>query len=250
MGAERLQKLIAAAGVCSRRAAEELIRDGRVQVDGRTAGLGDSADPARQRVTLDGRPLQPPQEHHYLLYYKPRGVIVSLSDEKGREDLQSLLRHYPHRVFPVGRLDRKSEGLLLLTDDGDFAARLTHPRYHVLKRYLVTAGGWVTNTHLQQLAGGVELDDGLTLPAGVELEERSTEKTRFFIELYEGRNRQIRRMCEALGYSVLRLVRDRIGTLGLGKLMPGEWRELRPGEVARLREELRGATRSLRRGES
>jgi 23S rRNA pseudouridine2605 synthase len=247
MAAVRLQKLVAAAGVCSRRAAEELIRAGRVRVDGRVAELGSCADPETQTVTLDGRPLEFPAEHRYLALYKPRGVVVTLRDERGRDEFSRLIEGCPGRVFPVGRLDRKSEGLLLLTDDGDLAARLLHPRHHVLKRYLVTVRGPVKNADLETLAKGVALEDGVTLPAGVELLERGKEKSRFAVELYEGRNRQIRRMCEKLGYRVLRLVRVRFGTLELGGLAPGAWRELSKGEVRRLREEVRGAERRLRR---
>jgi 23S rRNA pseudouridine2605 synthase len=243
----RLQKLIAAAGVCGRRAAEGLIRAGRVRVDGRVAELGSSADPETETVTLDGKVLEIPAEHRYLALYKPRGVVVTLRDEKGRDEFSKLIEDYPRRVFPVGRLDRRSEGLLLLTDDGDLAARLLHPRYHVLKRYLVTVRGPVKSADLKALAGGVELEDGVTLPAGVELLERGKERSRFAVELYEGRNRQIRRMCERLGYEVLRLVRTRFGTLELGKLAPGQWRELKPGELKRLREEVRGAERRLKR---
>lgn len=247
MSKVRLQKLIAAAGVCSRRAAEELIRAGRVRVDGRVATVGDSADPEKETVTLDGRPVVVPKDHRYLALYKPRGVVVTLKDEKGRNDLARLLKKYPRRVFPVGRLDRRSEGLLLLTDDGDLAARLLHPRYHVVRRYLVTVRGAVRNADLEKLAEGVELEDGVTLPAGVELIERGAGRSRFAVELYEGRNRQIRRMCERLGYEVMRLVRTRLGTLELGKLAPGQWRELSKSEIGRLRKEIRGAVRSLRR---
>jgi 23S rRNA pseudouridine2605 synthase len=247
MTAVRLQKLIAAAGVCSRRAAEDLIRAGRVRVDDRVAELGSSADPKTQKITLDGKPLKLPADHGYIALHKPRGVVVTLRDEKGRDDLVRLLAGYPRRVFPVGRLDRRSEGLLLLTDDGDLAARLLHPRHHVLKRYQVSVRGSVKNADLKKLAEGVELEDGVTLPAGVELIERGAEKSRFAVELYEGRNRQIRRMCEKLGYQVLRLVRTHFGTLELGKLAPGAWRELTKGEVRRLREEVRGAEKRLKR---
>jgi len=249
MPQERLQKLIARAGVCSRRAAEKLIEAGRVSVDGVPASLGDKADPETQTVELDGKPLELPEDYHYLVFYKPRGIITSLEDEKGRRDIGDLLKSYPRRVFPVGRLDRDSEGLLLLTDDGTLAARLLHPRYHVIKRYLVTTRGRVTNKHLRELAAGVELEDGRTLPAGVKLLERAGDKTRFYIDLYEGRNRQIRRMCEHLGYRVLRLKRIKFGTLELKDLEPGRWRRLSPGEVKRLREELRGAGKGLRRFE-
>jgi 23S rRNA pseudouridine2605 synthase len=247
MAASRLQKLIAAAGVCSRRAAEELIRAGRVRVDGRVAELGASADPEVQKVTLDGKPLEFPAEHGYFALYKPRGVVVTLADERGRDAFSRLIADCPRRVFPVGRLDRRSEGLLLLTDDGELAARLLHPRRHVLKRYQVTVRGAVKNVDLKSLAAGVELEDGVTLPAGVELLDRGADKSRFAVELYEGRNRQIRRMCEKLGYEVLRLLRTRFGTLELGKLAPGEWRELKPGEVKSLRDEVRGAERRSRR---
>lgn len=249
MAEERLQKIIARAGVCSRRAAEELIRAGRISVDGEPATIGDKADAERQRIEVDGRPLELPEDHHYLVLYKPRGVITSLDDEKGRRDVGDLLRGYPRRVFPVGRLDRDSEGLLLLTDDGGLAAKLLHPRYHVVKRYLVSVRGPLRNAGLKKLAEGVELEDGRTLPAGVRLLERTAAVTRFYIDLYEGRNRQIRRMCESLGYRVSRLKRIKFGTLELGDLQPGRWRRLRPGEVQRLREEIRGARRGLRRFE-
>ncbi len=244
---ERLQKLIARAGICSRRAAEELIRTGKVKVDGRLAKIGQSADPVRQRITVDGKPLKVPKKFHYLLLYKPRGVITTLHDEKGRPDLRSLLKDFPHRVFPVGRLDRRSEGLLLLTDNGNLTAKLLHPRYHVVRRYRVTVQGMISAAALSKLAEGVELEDGITLPAGVKLVERTRERSRFLIDLFEGRNRQIRRMCEQLGYEVIRLIREKFGIIEIGNLTPGKWRKLRDGEVEQLRNELRGATRSLSR---
>ncbi len=225
---ERLQKILARAGVASRRHAEELIRAGRVNLNGQVAILGNRATEGDD-VRLDGCPLQLiPAAHTTLALYKPRGVVTSASDELGRA---GVLDKLPPRagLHPIGRLDRDSEGLLLLTTDGELTLRLTHPRYGHEKEYRAWTGEQVTEDQLRRLENGVELEDGLTSPARVRRAEGG-----LFITLGEGRNRQIRRMLGALGLSVTRLVRVRFGGLFLGDLEPGEYLTLGEGDLARL----------------
>lgn len=218
---ERLQKLLSAAGICSRRRAEEYILAGRVTVNGRPAALGDKADPDRDRIEVDGAPLPAPAAHTYIMLHKPRGYVTTLSDEKGRRTAAQLVADCPARVWPVGRLDMDSEGLLLLTDDGALTQRLTHPSHGVEKEYHVRVTGDVARA-LPVLSAPVE-DGGEMLTA--DRVER-TGKNTLTVVIHQGKNRQVRRMCAAAGLRVDRLLRVREGSLTLGDLRPGRWRLL------------------------
>ena len=232
---ERLQKFMAEAGVASRRACEELIRQGRVTVNGETASLGRSVEPEQDRVELDGKPVQKEQRRTVILLYKPRGVVSTDSDPEGRRTVQDYFREIPERLYNVGRLDLNSEGLLLMTNDGALANRLTHPRYGVEKTYYAVCDGRLTASEAAKLTNGIELEDGMTAPARVDA-VRTTQRgdTSFLITIHEGRNRQIRRMLEAVGHRTLRLKRERFGPLSLGTLAPGEWRKLSDEEIKKL----------------
>ena len=222
----RIQKLLARAGICSRRSAETLLSAGRVQINGETARIGQKADPVRDTILLDGKPLPPPPEYVYILLNKPRGVVTTLSDEQGRATVLDLLRDCPERVFPVGRLDRNSEGLLLLTNDGTLTRLLTHPSARIAKTYELTLAGNVPDAAVKLSA--------IRSPAGVKLLWCNESCTRLSVTIHEGKNRQIRRMCEQCGFHVARLRRIREHTLTLGKLKSGEWRYLEPEEVQAL----------------
>ncbi len=228
-GGERLQKVLASAGYGSRRVCEELIEDGRVTVDGEVAELGRRVDPDVDRVAVDGVPVSVRPGLVYYLLNKPRGVVVTASDPQGRPTVLDLVPRQP-RVFSVGRLDADTEGLLLLTNDGDLAHRLTHPSFGVEKEYLAEVEGAPTRGELRRLREGVELDDGLTAPARVSLVAPNAVR----IAIHEGRKRQVRRMCAAVGHPVVRLVRTRIGPLVDRRLPPGQWRLLTPEEVRAL----------------
>ncbi len=226
---ERLQKVLARAGVASRRACEELIEDGRVTVNGETARLGRRIDVRHDRVAVDGIPVGlGPDLVHYLLH-KPAGVVTTADDPQGRPTVLELVPD-DVRVFPVGRLDLDTEGLLLLTNDGELAHRLTHPSFGVDKEYLAHVRGEPSRGALRRLRQGVELDDGVTAPARVSQPSPGVLR----IVIHEGRNRQVRRMCEAVGHPVERLVRTRIGPLSDRRLKPGEWRRLDQAEVRAL----------------
>lgn len=226
---ERLQKVLAAVGYGSRRVCEDLIEDGRVAVNGETAELGRRVNAEIDIITVDGAPVATkPGLVHYLLN-KPAGVVTTASDPEGRPTVVELVPDEP-RVFPVGRLDFETEGLLLLTNDGDLANRLTHPSFGVDKEYLVHVEGQPSPRALNRLRNGVELDDGVTAPAKVGALGPDVLR----IVIHEGRNRQIRRMCDAVGHPVQRLVRTRIGPLMDTKLQLGEWRSLEPHEVKEL----------------
>lgn len=231
---ERIQKILSARGVASRRAAEELIRQGRVTVDGVPCALGASAEPDCRTIAVDGVPIPPPPEHVYLMLYKPRGYITTLSDERGRRTAASLV-DCGTRVYPVGRLDYDSEGLLLFTNDGALADRLMHPRREISKVYEVTARGPLDGV-AERLRRPLVLDGYRIRPPEVE----QTAPGRFLITIHEGRNRQIRRMCAAAGLEVLRLRRIAEGPLQLGTLAPGAWRPLTEAELATLRQETEG----------
>lgn len=224
---ERLQKLLSAAGVCSRRRAEEYILAGRVTVNGKPAGLGDKADPARDDIAVDGAALPRPAGCTYMMLYKPRGYVTTLSDEKGRRTVADLVRDCPARVWPVGRLDMDSEGLLLLTDDGALTQRLTHPSHGVEKEYQVWVAGDL-DRGLPVLSAPV-WSDGEELTA--DRVERTGENT-LTVVIHQGKNRQVRRMCAAAGLTVKRLRRVREGELRLGALKPGKWRLLTAEERA------------------
>lgn len=229
---ERLQKILAAGGAPSRRAAEEWIRAGRVTVNGRPAQLGDRADPERDEVAVDGKPVARPSRRYWILN-KPRGVLTTRRDPFGRATVMELLPAQAREVFPVGRLDRDTEGLLVLTNDGDVAQALLHPSLGTEKEYRVTARGVVPAAKLRELAEGVELRDGRTAPArvsGVRFDRREG-TTRFHLVLREGRKRQIRRALSKLGHPVQHLVRIRMGPLRLGRLPTGQARPLTGHEV-------------------
>lgn len=225
----RLQKVLARAGLGSRRVCEELIADGAVVVDGEVASLGDRVDPATARIEVDGVPIGVRPGTVHLLLNKPAGVVTTASDPQGRPVVVDLVPAEP-RVFPVGRLDLDTEGLLLLTNDGDLAHRLTHPSFGVEKEYLAEVEGSPGRGALRRLREGIELDDGPTSPAKVGTVGPSLLR----ITIHEGRNRQVRRMCEAVGHPVVRLVRTRIGPLTAPRLAPGEWRPLTTAEVRAL----------------
>ncbi|MBV8982422.1 MAG: rRNA pseudouridine synthase [Acidimicrobiia bacterium] len=226
---ERLQKVLARAGYGSRRACEELIEDGRVTVDGEVASLGQRVDSASQRVEVDGVTVSAAPDLVYYLLNKPSGVVTTASDTHGRPTVVDLVPGEP-RVFSVGRLDADTEGLLLLTNDGDLTQRLTHPSFGVEKEYLAEVEGTPSAATVRKLRRGVELDDGPTAPAKVS----QVEPNALRITIHEGRNRQVRRMCEAVGHPVVRLVRTRIGPLVDRRLKPGEWRALSAAEIRAL----------------
>jgi 23S rRNA pseudouridine2605 synthase len=232
---QRLQKIIAAAGYCSRRRAEELIAAGRVRVDGEIAGPGDQADPAQCTIQIDGKSLAAAEKFVYLMLNKPLGTVTTMSDPEGRPVVADLVRDLPERLFPVGRLDINTSGLLLLTNDGDLANRLAHPSHQVDKVYLAKIRGHLTEDAKQALSSGVRLDDGITAPAKVSGVRVSGGHTWFELTIHEGRNRQVRRMCEALGYQVSRLMRIGYAFLTLDGLNPGQKRMLTAQEVARLK---------------
>ena len=229
---ERLQKIIAARGVCSRRAAEEWIRQGRVRCNGVVAQIGDTAGEADE-ITIDGQPLPAQGEHIYLMLHKPRGYVTTLSDEKGRKNAAQLVADCGARVYPVGRLDMDSEGLLLFTNDGAFANRLMHPSHEVKKTYRVQVRGY-SPENVRRLREPVELDGYCIRPPEVQVINETQDGAVLEITIHEGRNRQVRRMCQMAGMYVKRLVRIREGSLALGDLKPGAWRYLTEAEIRAL----------------
>ena len=231
MTRQRLQKLIAAAGLCSRRTAEDWIEAGRVKVDGRASSLGDQADPDSQVIHVDGRPLSFRKEPTVLLINKPAGVISTCRDPRGRSTVLDLLpQQLRQGLHPVGRLDADSRGALLLTDQGDLTLRLTHPRYDHAKTYRVWVEGVPLETSLQRWRQGVRLDGSLTRSAQIRVLQRQSARTLLKVVLMEGRNRQIRRVADLLGHPVLDLQRVAIAGLSLGSLPEGRWRRLSRGE--------------------
>jgi len=232
---ERLQKIISQAGIASRRAAEEMILAGRVTVnDIAVTELGSKADPATDRITLDGKPIKPVSSHLYILLNKPVGYMTTLDDPEGRQLVTDLLTDIKERVYPVGRLDYNTEGLLLLTNDGEWANKLMHPRHEIDKEYHVRVRGKAHKSQLDQLAKGVEMDGRPTAPATVKLIKDGEQNDWISITIHEGRNRQIRRMCEAVSLSVVRLKRVRYGSLDVGALRPGQYRLMTEAEVKAL----------------
>ena len=231
---ERLQKIIARAGVCSRRSAEELLRQGRVAVNGRTVSLGDQADLEVDAITVDGRALQQAPPAVYVMLYKPRGYVTTLKDEYGRQTAAELVADCGERVFPVGRLDRESEGLLLFTNDGALMQRLIHPSAEVDKTYQVTVRGELENA-AERLARLRDVEGEPIRPAQVCLLERRAKELVLEIVIHEGKNRQIRRMCRQCGLEVVRLLRVAEHSLTLGGLRPGQWRYLTEEEVLSLK---------------
>lgn len=237
----RLQKIISESGYCSRRKAEELIAAGRVRVNGRPCKLGDKADISTDTISIDGVNLETPVKRE-LVYYmlnKPRGYVTTTSDEMERRCVMDLLEDIPERVFPIGRLDRNSEGLLLLTNDGDFANKIMHPSGHIAKTYRVTVRPDITEEQLTELTSGVVIDGVKTLPASAQILTKEEGRAVMLLTIREGRNRQIRKMCEAVGLEVARLKRISIGPLKLGMLKPGEYRELTAQELTAIRNSIR-----------
>lgn len=240
MEAIRLQKLISMAGVASRRAAEELILEGRVLVNGQVVlTLGTRADPAADDIRVDGRRLRFDTRLRYIVLNKPKGYVTTRNDPEGRKTVMELLRGVHEYVYPVGRLDYETEGLLLMTSDGDLAARLTHPRHEVERVYEAIVLGNPTDDALEKLRRGVFLDGRRTAPAEVRRGGATgkglKQTTKLTIALHEGRNRQVRRMCASIGHPVRRLTRLRMGPIGLGDLRPGHWRDLTAKEIEKLK---------------
>lgn len=230
---ERLQKILSGRGVASRRAAEKMITDGRITVNGRIALLGEGADPEIDEILVDGRPLPSVSENVYIILNKPRGYVTTVSDDRGRKTVMELVQDCPSRVYPVGRLDMDSEGLLLMTNDGDFANALMHPKHNVNKTYEV----WVTGYHnasLALLARPITLDGYTIRKPEVKLLWEDCGKAKLLVTIHEGRNRQIRRMCEAANMQVTRLRRISEGFVQLGDLPLGKWRHLTKEEIAKL----------------
>lgn len=233
-GKVRLQKYLAEAGVASRRKSEELIEQGLVRVNGQTASIGDKINPKKDTVTVRGKKIVKQKSHTYVMLHKPRGFITTMSDEMDRKCVAELIKDVPGRVYPVGRLDRDSEGMLLFTNDGEFANAMTHPAKHVPKTYRVTVRPTVTEEQVTALTTGIIIDDRKTAPAEVRIITREEGRVVLEIILYEGRNRQIRKMCEEVGLEVARLKRTAIGSVKLGMLKQGDWRELTEEEVRKL----------------
>lgn len=231
----RIQKFLADCGVASRRRAELLILQGSVKINGSIAKIGDKINPSRDNIRVGGKLIESHAKTHYVMLYKPRGVVSTMSDERGRRCLTDLLQGFPDRIYPVGRLDRDSEGLLLLTNDGDFANRIMHPSGHIPKKYRVTVPVQISDDMVTKLCTGLPVDGKLTAPANVLVLSNAPSRSVFEITLTEGRNRQIRKMCELLGLEVSRLRRVSIGSLKLGMLQPGKFRELTPPEVKALK---------------
>ncbi|HEX2985562.1 MAG TPA: pseudouridine synthase [Caproiciproducens sp.] len=230
----RLQKMLADCGVASRRKAEEMIAAGEVKVNGVTAKIGDKVNPKKDKVVVNGQLLNTKVKEIYIMLHKPRGYITTMSDEMDRRCVAELIQDIPERIYPVGRLDRESEGLLLMTNDGEFANAITHPSLHIPKTYRVTVRPSVTEDQLTQMSVGMMIDGRQTAPAKVNIILQQPGRVVLEIVLYEGRNRQIRKMCEQLGLEVARLKRIAIGPLKLGMLQPGKWRMLTSEEVKRL----------------
>ena len=230
----RLQKHLSECGIASRRKAEELIAAGKVKINGHIAEIGAKVDPKRDKVTVRGKAVVPVNEKVYIMLNKPRGFVTTMSDELGRKTVSDLVADAQARIFPVGRLDRDSEGLLIMTNDGDFANKLTHPSSHVNKTYRVTVKGVAEEEQLLKMKEGIVLDGRKTLPCDCFVAERKPDRTVLIFVLSEGRNRQIRRMCEEVGLEVLRLKRTEIAGVKLGMLPQGKWRPLNEREMRRL----------------
>jgi 23S rRNA pseudouridine2605 synthase len=233
---ERIQKLIAKAGLASRREAERWIEQGRVRVNGEVATLGDKADPVHERIEVNGSLLKQQERKCYLMLNKPLGYVTTANDPQGRPTVFDLVDNIPERLFSIGRLDLNTEGLLLLTNDGDLAHALLHPRYAIPKTYRVKISGQLSAEGVASLEQGVELEDGITAPAKVERIRKSKRNTWFDLTITEGRNRQVRRMCDAVGCSVSMLKRIRFGTLDLNGLGVGKFRYLSADELQALQQ--------------
>ena len=247
MAEQRIQKVLADQGICSRREAERLIAAGKVKVNGHPVGLGDKMDPDYDKVSIDGKNVRivRKRQYTYIMLHKPRGYLTTRSDDRGRKTVMDLVADVPAMLRPVGRLDKDSEGLLLMTDDGAFINLMTHPSGGVGKLYRVTVNPRATEEQVVQMASGVVLDDGVrTQPCVIHVVTDEPGRTVLEITLHEGRNRQIRRMCAAVGLEVVRLKRSAEGPVKLGMLQPGEYRELKKSEVSALRNAAQKNSRS------
>ena len=233
----RVQKILSDAGYCSRRKDEALIQAGKVKVNGHPVRLGDKALPGKDLIVVDGIKIDQPRKRtlYYIMLHKPRGYVTTMNDELDRKCVTDLLTGLPERVYPVGRLDKNSEGLLLLTNDGAFANDIMHPSKHVNKTYRVTVRPDINDEQLVKLASGVEIDGRMTSECSVTVLDKQPGRVVLQMTIHEGRNRQIRKMCEAVGLEVARLKRTAIGPLRLGMLKPGEYRELKPDELRAIR---------------
>ena len=233
----RLQKYLALCGVASRRASEKMIQEGRVAVNGSViTEMGVQVDETRDTVTVDGEVVRPEEEKHYIAYHKPLGEVTTVSDPEGRATVMDKFRDYPVRLYPVGRLDYDSEGLLLLTNDGDMMNHVLHPSREVSKVYLTKVSNHVTDEEIRMLRRGVMIDAKLTSPASVRLIRYETFDSVLLISIHEGRNRQVRKMVDAIGHQVVSLKRVEFGPVSLGDLPAGKWRRLTEAEIRRLKE--------------
>ena len=231
---ERLQKVMAHAGVASRRKSEEIIKEGRVKVNGEVVtAMGVKVDPNNDEIEVDGKIITE-EKKIYILLYKPEGYITTVDDPRGRKTVLDLIDDVKQRIYPVGRLDYDTSGLLLLTNDGDMTYVLTHPSYEIEKKYLVEAKGYIDDKNFKRLEEGVQLEDGLTAPAEVKVINRKKDKSKFTLSIHEGRNRQVRRMCKKIGHEVEKLKRSNFGPLNLNGLKAGEYRYLSSKEINKL----------------
>jgi 23S rRNA pseudouridine2605 synthase len=231
----RLQKVLAEMGLASRREAEEMIRQGRVTVNGRAARIGEKVDPSLDHIKVDGRKVALPAGKMYLLLHKPKSTVTTLEDPEGRPTVLSLVKERGARLFPVGRLDYDAEGFLLLTNDGDLAHRLSHPSFRIPRTYWVKVKGKPSAEAIRRLSRGISLEDGPTAPCRIAALRETRENAWMEMTLHEGRNRQVKRMWERMGYSVLKLKRVSFAGLALGNLQPGEYRALKPREVEKIK---------------
>lgn len=235
----RLNKFLSKAGIASRRGADQLLLQGRVAVNGEiVAALGTVIDEDNDRVTFDGKPVEFPKEYIYLILHKPVGYLVTRRDQFNRPTVMSLVGKYANTLKPVGRLDFDSSGLLVMTNDGEFAFRLSHPRFEIDKKYLVKCEGYLSDDEASELCNGIKLEDGLTSPAELELIARNRTFSRFYLTIHEGKKRQIRRMCRAVGRKVMRLKRVAVGDIELGDLRSGRSRILKKEEIDGLKKSL------------
>lgn len=230
----RLQKYLSECGIASRRKAEEYIAAGRVKVNGRVASIGDKVDPKHDKIVFAGKRIINQTKKMYIMLHKPRGYVTTTADEMDRKCVTDLIADAGQKLYPVGRLDKDSEGLLLMTNDGEFTNLLTHPSRHVSKTYRVTVRGKVNEEHLTQLSSGVVIDGERTSPCDVHVISRGEDRTVLGFVLYQGKNRQIRKMCEVVGLNVIRLKRTMIAGVKLGMLPPGKWRDLNEKELRHL----------------
>ncbi len=237
---QRLQKIIAEMGIASRRAAEEMIIEGRITVNGKVAEIGMKADPLRDHIKVDGKLLVRPEKKVYFILNKPRGVLTSLEDPQGRPTVRDFLMGIRQRVFPVGRLDYDSEGMLLLTNDGELAHAVLHPSRKIPKTYLVKVKGVLEEEEMERLRKGIRLERTLTAPAKVKPMRKTDSNSWIEMTIYEGKKRQIRRMLDKVGHPVIRLMRIRINGIEMGIIKPGEYRRLSPEELEKLRSEVSG----------